>query len=168
MHRTVPAMADAWTAQNVKFLGASALDTYHLMTTFPVRQRRRSARPQDPGAGPVGRVARRHRRRRRRRQLDDVLPADPDRRRRRRHHDPDGRGAESAARGRAVHHARRPRQPGDGRARDQSRHLEPVARRRARRCSSELGPEYSRGVADDIAQRYEREHRSACAAKARR
>ena len=37
MHRTVPAMADAWTEQNVKFLGASALDTYHLMTTFPVR-----------------------------------------------------------------------------------------------------------------------------------
>ncbi len=37
LHRTVPAMADAWTAQNVKFLGASALDTYHLMTTFPVR-----------------------------------------------------------------------------------------------------------------------------------
>jgi TRAP-type C4-dicarboxylate transport system substrate-binding protein len=37
MHRTVPAMTDAWTAQNVKFLGASALDTYHLMTTFPLR-----------------------------------------------------------------------------------------------------------------------------------
>jgi TRAP-type C4-dicarboxylate transport system substrate-binding protein len=37
LHRTVPAMTDAWTAQNVKFLGASALDTYHLMTTFPVR-----------------------------------------------------------------------------------------------------------------------------------
>ena len=36
LHRTVPAMANAWTAQNVKFLGASALDTYHLMTTFPV------------------------------------------------------------------------------------------------------------------------------------
>jgi TRAP-type C4-dicarboxylate transport system substrate-binding protein len=36
MNRTVPAMADAWTAQNVKFLGASALDTYHLLTTFPV------------------------------------------------------------------------------------------------------------------------------------
>jgi len=37
LHRTVPAMNDAWTQQNVKFLGASALDTYHLMTTFPVR-----------------------------------------------------------------------------------------------------------------------------------
>jgi TRAP-type C4-dicarboxylate transport system substrate-binding protein len=37
MHRTVPAMNDAWTAQNVKFLGASALDTYHLLTKFPVR-----------------------------------------------------------------------------------------------------------------------------------
>ena len=36
LHRAVPAMNDAWTAQNVKFLGASALDTYHLMTTFPV------------------------------------------------------------------------------------------------------------------------------------
>jgi TRAP-type C4-dicarboxylate transport system substrate-binding protein len=36
MNRTMPAMADAWTAQNVKFLGASALDTYHLLTTFPV------------------------------------------------------------------------------------------------------------------------------------
>ena len=36
LHRTVPAMNDAWTAQNVKFLGASALDTYHLMTTFRV------------------------------------------------------------------------------------------------------------------------------------
>jgi TRAP-type C4-dicarboxylate transport system substrate-binding protein len=36
LHRTVPAMTDAWTAQNVKFLGASALDTYHLLTNFPV------------------------------------------------------------------------------------------------------------------------------------
>jgi TRAP-type C4-dicarboxylate transport system substrate-binding protein len=36
LHRTVPAMNEAWTAQNVKFLGASALDTYHLMTNFPV------------------------------------------------------------------------------------------------------------------------------------
>jgi TRAP-type C4-dicarboxylate transport system substrate-binding protein len=37
MHRTLPAMNEAWTAQNTKFLGASALDTYHLMTNFPVR-----------------------------------------------------------------------------------------------------------------------------------
>lgn len=37
LHRTVPALDDAWTAQNVKFLGASALDTYHLLTNFPVR-----------------------------------------------------------------------------------------------------------------------------------
>ena len=37
LHRSVSAMNDAWTAQNVKFLGASALDTYHLMTNFPVR-----------------------------------------------------------------------------------------------------------------------------------
>ena len=36
LHRTVPALNDAWTAQNTKFLGASALDTYHLLTTFPV------------------------------------------------------------------------------------------------------------------------------------
>jgi TRAP-type C4-dicarboxylate transport system substrate-binding protein len=38
LHRTVPAMNAAWTAQNVKFLGASALDTYHLMTNFPVHR----------------------------------------------------------------------------------------------------------------------------------
>ena len=37
LHRTLPAMNDAWTKQNAKFLGASALDTYHLMTNFPVR-----------------------------------------------------------------------------------------------------------------------------------
>ena len=37
LHETLPAMADSWTAQNQKFLGASALDTYHLMTNFPVR-----------------------------------------------------------------------------------------------------------------------------------
>jgi len=30
-------MRDAWTVQNQKFLGASALDTYHLMTNFPVK-----------------------------------------------------------------------------------------------------------------------------------
>jgi TRAP-type C4-dicarboxylate transport system substrate-binding protein len=36
LNRTVPAMTNAWTAQNVHFLGASALDTYHLLTNFPV------------------------------------------------------------------------------------------------------------------------------------
>lgn len=36
LHATLPALRDAWTAQNQKFLGASALDTYHLMTNFPV------------------------------------------------------------------------------------------------------------------------------------
>jgi C4-dicarboxylate-binding protein DctP len=36
LHETLPAMTEAWTAQNQKFLGASALDTYHLMTNFPV------------------------------------------------------------------------------------------------------------------------------------
>jgi TRAP-type C4-dicarboxylate transport system substrate-binding protein len=32
----LPAMTEAWTVQNQKFLGGSALDTYHLMTNFPV------------------------------------------------------------------------------------------------------------------------------------
>ena len=36
MHRTMPVMTDAWTVQNQKFLGASAVDTYQLMTNFPV------------------------------------------------------------------------------------------------------------------------------------
>ena len=36
LHRTMPAMADAWTAQNQHFLGANALDSYHLLTNFPV------------------------------------------------------------------------------------------------------------------------------------
>ena len=36
LDRTVPAMQNAWAAQNVQFLGASALDTYHLLTKFPV------------------------------------------------------------------------------------------------------------------------------------
>jgi TRAP-type C4-dicarboxylate transport system substrate-binding protein len=37
MHHTLPAMRDAWTVQNQRFLGANALDSYHLMTNFPVR-----------------------------------------------------------------------------------------------------------------------------------
>ena len=37
LHARVPAMQDAWTAQNQHFLGGSALDTYHLLTNFPVR-----------------------------------------------------------------------------------------------------------------------------------
>ncbi len=36
LHETVPAFRDAWTEQNQRFLGASAIDTYHLMTNFPV------------------------------------------------------------------------------------------------------------------------------------
>ena len=36
LHRTMPAMADAWTAQNQKFLGSNSLDSYHLLTNFPV------------------------------------------------------------------------------------------------------------------------------------
>jgi len=36
LHDEVPALNDAWTAQNQRFLGGSVLDTYHLMTNFPV------------------------------------------------------------------------------------------------------------------------------------
>lgn len=38
LHRTLPAMRDAWTAQNQRFLGANSLDSYHLMTNFPVQR----------------------------------------------------------------------------------------------------------------------------------
>ena len=37
LHARVPALTDAWTAQNQRFLGGSGLDTYHLLTNFPVR-----------------------------------------------------------------------------------------------------------------------------------
>jgi TRAP-type C4-dicarboxylate transport system substrate-binding protein len=36
LHERVPALNQAWTEQNQHFLGASVLDTYHLMTNFPV------------------------------------------------------------------------------------------------------------------------------------
>lgn len=36
LHETVPALTQAWTDQNQRFLGGSVLDTYHLMTNFPV------------------------------------------------------------------------------------------------------------------------------------
>jgi len=36
LHDTMPALRDAWTAQNQIMLGASGVDTYHLLTTFPV------------------------------------------------------------------------------------------------------------------------------------
>ena len=36
LHERVPELNDAWTEQNQKFLGSSMLDTYHLMTNFPV------------------------------------------------------------------------------------------------------------------------------------
>ena len=36
LHEQVPELADAWTEQNQKFLGGSVVDTYHLMTNFPV------------------------------------------------------------------------------------------------------------------------------------
>jgi TRAP-type C4-dicarboxylate transport system substrate-binding protein len=37
MHDALPAMREAWTRYNLHFLGASGVDTYHLLTTFPVR-----------------------------------------------------------------------------------------------------------------------------------
>ena len=82
LHRTMPAMADAWTAQNQKFLGANALDSYHLLTNFPVDSVDDLARPQDPRAGSGGRVARGHGRGRGRRRSHDLLhsrsrPASP-------------------------------------------------------------------------------------------
>lgn len=36
LHETEPVLVEAWTAQNQHFLGASVVDTYHLMTNFPV------------------------------------------------------------------------------------------------------------------------------------
>jgi TRAP-type C4-dicarboxylate transport system substrate-binding protein len=36
LHQRMPALSDAWTAQNQKFLGGSVVDTYHLMTNFEV------------------------------------------------------------------------------------------------------------------------------------
>lgn len=36
LHDTMPDLNAAWTAQNQHFLGGSVLDTYHLMTNFPV------------------------------------------------------------------------------------------------------------------------------------
>jgi TRAP-type C4-dicarboxylate transport system substrate-binding protein len=36
LHERMPALNDAWTEQNQKFLGGSAIDTYHLMTNFEV------------------------------------------------------------------------------------------------------------------------------------
>jgi TRAP-type C4-dicarboxylate transport system substrate-binding protein len=36
LHARMPAMTDAWAEQNQKFLGGSAVDTYHLMTNFEV------------------------------------------------------------------------------------------------------------------------------------
>ncbi len=36
LHREVPQLKEAWTDQNVVFLGASGVETYHLYTNFPV------------------------------------------------------------------------------------------------------------------------------------
>lgn len=36
LHETMPALRQAWTDQNTVMLGASGVDTYHLLTTFPV------------------------------------------------------------------------------------------------------------------------------------
>ncbi len=37
LQQRVPAMADAWTRNNLVYLGGVSLDTYHLWTRFPVR-----------------------------------------------------------------------------------------------------------------------------------
>lgn len=37
IHADLPAARDAWTAQNQMFLGASGVDSYHLLTNFRVR-----------------------------------------------------------------------------------------------------------------------------------
>jgi TRAP-type C4-dicarboxylate transport system substrate-binding protein len=36
LHATMPELKQAWTDQNQHFLGGSVVDTYHLMTNFPV------------------------------------------------------------------------------------------------------------------------------------
>ncbi|HEU4616666.1 MAG TPA: C4-dicarboxylate TRAP transporter substrate-binding protein, partial [Gammaproteobacteria bacterium] len=36
LHESVPALKSAWTDQNQKYLGGSVVDSYHLMTNFPV------------------------------------------------------------------------------------------------------------------------------------
>jgi TRAP-type C4-dicarboxylate transport system substrate-binding protein len=36
LHREVPALQEAWDDENVVFLGASGVETYHLFTNFPV------------------------------------------------------------------------------------------------------------------------------------
>lgn len=36
LHRELPALQKAWDDQNVVFLGASGVETYHLLTNFPV------------------------------------------------------------------------------------------------------------------------------------
>ncbi len=36
LNATVPAMAQSWEARNQVFLGSSGVETYHLLTTFPV------------------------------------------------------------------------------------------------------------------------------------
>ena len=38
IHRELPAARDAWRAHNVVYLGATGIDTYHLLTNFPVRR----------------------------------------------------------------------------------------------------------------------------------
>lgn len=37
LHRTIPAMRDAWERNGAVFLGGFALDSYHLLTNFPVK-----------------------------------------------------------------------------------------------------------------------------------
>ena len=38
LHETMPELSQAWDNQNQLLLGASGVETYHLMTTFPVNQ----------------------------------------------------------------------------------------------------------------------------------
>lgn len=37
LHESIPAMAAAWQRYNQVFIGASGVDTYHLLTTFPIK-----------------------------------------------------------------------------------------------------------------------------------
>ncbi len=37
LHKEVPVMSKAWDDQNVVYLGASGVETYHLLTNFPVK-----------------------------------------------------------------------------------------------------------------------------------
>ena len=38
LHENIPEMQEEWEKSNVKFLGATGVDTYHLLTKFPVKK----------------------------------------------------------------------------------------------------------------------------------